>query len=558
MNRIKTLSLPLITALVAATAVTASAQLSLEVSSQKTYRQDKSSMKFQGGKFEVNLTDGKIIYIAGCDFFQYIPPGYYLGPCGLGTNGRVISGKVGGASRANPYLLVTSIVPASTVEPRQADLVKLIAAPASGLTRPQGGFADSSVSIYYNLNALQQQEYVVTRYELSKSYNKNQREKFEDDIVTGSYRYSFPRLRQPNIPTPITATIRAMPEGLNRRNNVTSGFEFTSVNKNNWTKDGFVELSYAKPNTITWRPLPSSSVLPGADSLSFSIRVLSKENNPQSGTDLIDNYSRKSQAIFPDYSNDGDPKLLLVNPFTSSFVLPPILAGGTTGMVEVQVQRALNTANGVSYDFSTRKFQIPVVVVNRFSEYQESVLFKRGSKQRILEDSDGDGFNNLNEWILDSNAADSESVPVQPVPAAVEAVYDLDYLAYFSRVRLVRGQYFGFTINKKLGTNPGVVYTLQRSKDGGNTWENFKSGYYFADGTYSKTYDGDTSNSRLVNWVVKTVKLAPGVGSVRENSPRREEIRVESGYQSVTDLGELTRPPGTENETFRVKVTLKK
>ena len=139
MKRIKTLSLPLTTVLVAATAVSAFGQLSLELSSQKTYRQNKQSMSFQGGRFDVNLIDGKIIYIAGCDFFQYIPPGYYFGACGLGTNGRIISGTIGGASRANPYLLVTSVVPAAVVEPRQAKLVTLTAAPASGLPRPQGG-----------------------------------------------------------------------------------------------------------------------------------------------------------------------------------------------------------------------------------------------------------------------------------------------------------------------------------------------------------------------------------------------------------------------------------
>lgn len=556
MNRSKTLSLPLITALVAATAVSASAQLAFEVSSQKTYRQDKDSIKFQGGKFEVNLTDGKIVYIAGCDFFQYIPPGYYVGICGLGTNGRVISGNVGGASRANPYLLVTSIVPALVVEPRQPKLVTLIAAPASGLARPQGGFADNSVALYYNLHALQQREYVVSRYELSKNYNKNQGAKFEEDIVTGSYRYSFPRLGQPNIPAPINAQINPMPEGLNKKNNVTSGFEFTTVNDDKWTKDGFVELSFANPNPIKWRPLSPNSVFVRADSLSFSIRVLKDQKNPRSGTDLIDNYSGKQQSVFPDYSSDGDPKLLLTNPFTGTFVLPPIFAGGTRGMVEVQVQRALSTS-GVSYDLSTRKFQIPIVVVNKFSEYQESTFLKKGAKKNLLDDSDGDGFNNLNEWILDSNGADSESTPRQPVPAAVESAYDLDYLAFFSRVRLVRGQYFGFTITKKLGTQPAVTETLQRSKDGGKTWGDFKSGYYFLDGSYSKTYDGPIRGN-LIKWIVKTVKLAPGVGSLRENSPRREEIRVESGYYDNTNVFEYVQPPGSEKETFRVKVTLKK
>jgi hypothetical protein len=558
MKRIKTLSLPLVSALVVATAASASAQIRLEVSSQKTYLQDRKSIKFQGGEFEVNLTDGQIVYISGCDFFRYIPPGFYLGPCSRGTNGRIISGNLSELERVNPYLLVTSVVPANVVEPRQAKLVQLTAAPASGLPRPEGGFTDNSVSLYFDLtNPLQQREYVVTRYERSKKYNSKQQAKFENEVVPGLYRYAFPRLGQPKIPAPISAQIFPMPEGRNSRNNVTSGFEFTSVNKNKWSKDGFMELSYVNPNTIEWRALSPSNTLSGRDALSFSMRVLKNQKKPKDGIIPVDRYSRNLQSIFPDYSNDSDPKLFIPNPFTSSFVLPPIFPGGTKGMVEVEVERTLNSV-GVAYDFSTRKFQIPVVVVNRYSEYSESVFVKKGLKQGILEDSDGDGYNNLNEWILDSNAADSQSIPIPPVPAAEETVFDFDYLAYFFRSRIVRESYFGFTINKKLGTNPLVVETLERSKDRGKTWENFRDGYYFADGSYSKTYDDSLSNPRAVNWIVKTLKLAPGMRSLRANSPRREEIRVESGVRTLTTLGEQTGPPGTENDIYRVKVTLKK
>ena len=558
MKRTKTLSLPLISALVAATVGTASAQVRLVVSSQKTYLQNKKSINFNGGKFNVTLLDGQIVYIAGCSFFRYVPPGYYNDACGPGTTGRVIFGKIGRASVANPYLLVSSVVKAEVVEPRQAKLVTLIAAPASGLIRPQGGFTDSSVSLFYNLQAIQQQEYIITRYELSKNYNKNQRAKFEDEIVPGLYRYSFPRRLRPTVPTPITAQIFPMPEGLNRRNNVTSGFEFTSVNANKWTKDGFVELSYSNPNTIKWRTLSPSNTIPGNDSLSFSMRVLKNEKKPDAGIIPLDEYNKYPQSIFPDFSNGADPKVLIPNPFTSSAVLPPIFAGGTRGMIEVEVARVLNST-GVAYDFSTRKFQIPVVVVNRFSEYQEETFTKKGSKPSILEDSDGDGYNNLNEWILDSNANDSQSVPIPPVPAAVEGVYRLDLLAYGFYDRTVRDAYYGFTVTKKLGTDPLVVQTLERSKDNGKTWEDFKDGYYFADGSYSEVYDVNTATTpRTINWVVKTLKFAPGKRSLRANSPRREEIRVESRYNSITTFGELVGPPGTENDIYRVKVTLKK
>ena len=323
MKRIKTLSLPLVSALVAATAVSASAQIRLQVSSQKTYLQDKKSIKFQGGKFEVNLLDGQIIYIAGCVFPRFVLPGRYDDACAPGTNGRIVFGSIGRASRISPYLLVSSIVPAKVVEPRQAKLVKLIAAPASGLKRPEGGFSDDSVSIYFDLLAIQQREFIITRYESSKSYSSKQRAKFEDEIVPGLYRYSFPQLGRPTVPALVTAQIYPMPEGLNKRNNVTSGFEFTSVNENKWSKDGFMELSYTNPNTIKWRALSPNNTLPGRDSLSFSMRVLRNEKRPQAGTILIDKYTKDPQSIFPDYSNGNDPKLLIPNPFTSSTVLHP-------------------------------------------------------------------------------------------------------------------------------------------------------------------------------------------------------------------------------------------
>jgi hypothetical protein len=206
--------------------------------------------------------------------------------------------------------------------------------------------------------------------------------------------------------------------------------------------------------------------------------------------------------------------------------------------------------------------------VNRYTEYQDIVFSKKSKNTDILEDSDKDGFNNLNEWILDSNAADSTSVPVQPTPTAVDALYDLDFLNFFGFARLVRNQYYGFTINKKLATSPGVVYTLQRSKDGGTTWTTFKDGYYYSDGTYSATLDptystltGTTGAGLTVDWFVDTVTLAPGIGSPKENSPRRVEIRVESGYP-VLDIGGLDyvqdQPPGTANDQYRVKITLAK
>ncbi|MES2921015.1 MAG: hypothetical protein V4819_05695 [Verrucomicrobiota bacterium] len=499
-------------------------------------------MTFTGGNFDINFSDGSVLSIGGCNFLEYYPPAFFLGICSPGTTGFLTSGTIDGATLAFPYLLVTAVNPALAVAPRRAELVKLTAAPASGLPRPSGGFTDRSASLYFNLHvAGSLREYVLTRYESKRSYDKGEGEKFLEQIVPGVYHYAFPRLGFPELPASIAATIYPMAEGFAERNNVEQGFKFTDVNGSNFSKDGFVELSYMKPNIIQWNPLPSAIVFPGVDDLFFSIRVIADQENPKSRVVYEDKYSNKLQSIFPAFQSDGDPKVVLPSPLVSQFITPPVIAGGTKGVIEVELGRNFQTG-GVTYDFSNRKFQLPVVVVNRYSEYQEIVVAKSKSNSDILKDTDNDGFNNLNEWILGSSAVDAESTPIPPTAANVPTLYDFDYLDYFflfGTYRIVRPQYYGFTIDQKLGTKPGVVYTLQRSKDKGKTWKKFVT-------------DAD--------WTVRKVKLAPGEGSVDANSPRRVQIWVESKVLGAGTLGaaEYVAPPGTQSDRYRVKITLAK
>ena len=537
MKRIKTLSLPLISAMFTAAELPANAQVSLELSSRVTYRQyaGKKAMNFLGASFNINFMDGSVVSVGGCNFVQYYPPGYFLSLCGPGTTGFLTSGTVNGATLAFPYLLVTGVNPAVAVAPRRAELVKLTAAPASGLPRPAGGFTDRSSSLYFNLHtAASIREYILTRYDSSRAYANGQRGTFEEQLVPGVYHYSFPRLGNPELPASIAATIYPMAEGFAKHNNVEEGFKFTDVNGSKFNKQGFVELSYLKPNIFNWNPLPPSVVFAGVDNLFFSIRVLSDPENPKSAVDYVDDYSGKLQSFFPSFTNDGDPRVLLASPLVSQFITPPVLAAGTKGVVEVQLGRNFKTG-GVTYDFSDRKFQLPVMVVDRYSEYQEVIIGTGKSTSDILKDTDGDGYNNLNEWILTSSAVDPSSIPTPPVAANVPTLYDVDYFSLTGRFRIVRDQYYGFTINQKLGTKPGVVYTIQRSLDKGKTWNKFVS-------------DAD--------WTVRKVVLAPGVGSAKANSPRRVQIWVESNV--TNHLGQQLAPPGTENDIYRVKITLAK
>jgi hypothetical protein len=548
MIRIKTLSLPLITALFASAAVPLNAQLTMELSSEKVYRQYKDSDGFRGGNFNVFFTDGMVTSLPGCNWLQYYPPGYFGGLCAQGTSAFLTSGELNGATMDFPYLLVTGISPAQVVAPREAGRVKLSAAPASTLQRGSV-FEDDSVSLYYNLHtATNLREYVLTRYNATYSYGKNQLAKFNSDIVPGVYHYSFPRIGNPRMSAIIKATVFPMGDYSAKNNNKVEGFKFLQVNNNKWTKDGFIELSYLRPNVVKWNPLSASTTYGGGDSMFFSIRVIKDQKNPKSNTVVVDRYSERLQSVFPDFTTDGDPRVSMASPLVSQFNIPPLMAGGTRGMIEVELKRNIQT--GVTYDFSSRKFQTPVVVVNRYSEYADISFPNSNAKADLLKDADGDGYNNLNEWILDSGADNPNSIPVGPIPEFVDTVYDFDsfgYYFYFGYYRLVRPAYFGFTISKKLNTRPGVVYTLQRSKDNGRTWQKFESDD---------------------NWTVTTVNLAPGMGSVKANSPRRVEIRVESkpwteivadedGFLSyITHYNE--QPPGTQYDIYRVKVTLAK
>ncbi len=524
MNRMKTLSLPLLSLLVGFSVVPARAQVSFEVSSLKTYRQNKAGVQFRGGTFNVHAQDGSVAYIGQCSFPQYYPPGVFINICAPGTTGFVTAGRLGNATIANPYLLVTAIQPAIIIAPRRPEEVILKAAPASTLPRPSGGFAEDSISIYYNLHdSVSSQEFTITNYDIQRTYSKSQRGKFDADIVPGVYHYELPRIGSLIQPAVISAVIYPMVEGKFTKNNKESGFEYAAINGGlKWNKAGYAQMSYLKPNIFTWKGIEPNNVFAAVDVSYFSLRVPIDDNDPNSGLDLTDNFLGTQQSYFPAFAASGDPKVLLANVFVSKFTTPPIFLGGMRAIAELQLSRSFATG-GVTYDFSNRKFQLPVEVVNSYDDYKSIALALRKKDGNILQDADGDGYNNLNEWILDSNAGESGSIPAQPRAEAHATEFDEPGF------NVIRAPYFGFTIEKKLGTVPNVIYTLQRSTDNGKTWTKFKSD---------------------ANWSVQTVRLARGVLARRENVPERVQIRVESNSGD--------QPAGTENDRYRVKITLRK
>lgn len=506
----KNLTFPLFSAIYASFLVSASAQLTLELSTNATYRQNVAGVAFSGGGLNIRLTDGSATY-TGCSSSTYIAPNP-LRVCPEGTSGYVIFGNpdvVG--NTPGPYYAISSITPALFVEPRQAALCLLNAAPASTLPRPLGGFKDFGLGLYFNLHTTSIKQYSISSYFSTRQYTKDQRAKFVSDIVPGAYYFSFPRLGYPNLPIAIPAQVYPMPEGLAKINNQSQGFQYGKFGS--WNSQGFLKISYLKPNTFTWTGLTTSGVII-SDSLYLSLRVLSNPLDPTSATDLVDNSTDSPQSIFPGFQNGGDPRVLLTSPFVTSFTVPPIFAGGTRGVLELQLNRNLRTS-GVAADYSNRIYQIPVIVVNSYADYQDVIFRGAGANTGILDDLDGDGYNNLNEWILGSNAAQKALIPQAPSPDLF-----VDPLTSASQ--------YGFIINEKLGTDPAVNYTLQRSKDGGKTWSTFTS---------------DT------NWIVARYHLAAGQSPGAQIDPAKTWIQVKSRTG--------TQPPGTLTDIYRVKITLR-
>jgi hypothetical protein len=530
MSRFKTLSLPIFTAVVASTVTPARAELEFSTSTNKTYRLGAKGLLFNRGDYVVNLRDGNFIYQAGCVRPAYWPPNVPRDPCPLGSTGFLLNGALDEGEEDGSFFSVISVIPALAIEPRRPDMVSLIAAPASKLTRPSQGFSDNSYAMLYNLHFGSAPEYVISIYNKTTTYSSTQRSKFESEIVKGVYQYKFPRLKQPTIPAPLSATIFPMAEGVAKLNNKVSGFDFDGVLKKKLISAtnteglpaGYAELSFLKPNTLTWKGLTPSDVYSNVDRLYFSIRVMENINDPASELDLTEDSSKSPQAIYPNFITGKDPRILLPSPYTNSFVVPPILDGGTRGVVQVELSRSFNTG-GVAYDFSSRKFEVPIIVVNRYTDYREV----RGiPKATITDDSDSDGFNNLNEWILDSDPRSTGSIP--KTFRALNNEPRTDPVTF----EVIDNQYFGFTVPVKLQTIPSVTYILQRSFDGGITWTNF------------------VSDS---NWDVTQYYLAEGEEA--ENKPAKSYIRVQSKYFNTSTFRQV-RPPGTENETYRVKITL--
>lgn len=439
-----------------------------ELETKKTYRQpNRSEVGFRDGYFRMQLRDGDYT-VSPCApspvDFAWFPP-TDIPPCPLGATGFVTAGPLSdywGSLLQGEYWSLASVVPAVAIEPYALDRCKLLAAPLSTLPRPQTLFEDACYSIFYDIGvtSTDAREYRITNYAFDLFYRElddfgdvvpsaYQEQLMDAQIVPGNYQYAFPRLDSETQEVGLWSRYYNIPEGYKTKP-TKRGVLFTYPSQ--FDPQGFALLNVKDlKNPVKWQGITSSNAYAAVDKLYFSIKELREPDNPNSES--------LETAVFPPYQSPTTPtRILLKSPFVSSYQVPPTLYAGSKGVIELELVRSA-TSQGVIYDVSSRRYQMPVFIGDHYYSY---VLKTFGTKITtnigLDDDYDGDGFNNVAEWILGSNAKSAGSTPKAPKPA------------YVSRGGTV-GSFYGFRIAKNTAAVPTVEYTLTRSTDGGLTYE---------------------------------------------------------------------------------------
>lgn len=515
MLRRKTLSLPFASLLALSVAAPVQAQDTyFSLATNKTFRQgSERTHAFRGGSLDLAFRDGLVVFQSGCTDSEFFNPS--IG-CPLGSNGFITFGAFGSEPDEDPYLSVLSVTPAFLVEPTQPDSPHLYAAPASKLPRPLYGFTDGGIGLFFDLfNPDNLREYKVAVYRYSRAYEADQLTQMNQETVPGVYYFRFPQLNNPTRPVNLSATVRALPEGLAKLNSVFTGFNFdTGLG---FDSDGFMRVNFDRPTTFRWSGLGQNLINANTDRLYFSIRYLSDATDPLSETTFVNPTTGASPAsLFPGFVSGRDPRVTLANPFVTSFTIPPIFRIGSTGVVELELNR--NLANsGVVFDTSSRRYQIPIRFTSNYSDYAARSFGSDTRKVGIEEDYDGDTFNNLTEWVLSSRAQFASSLPLRPTVRAVPAVIGGDILFPI----VITPAFFGFKTTNASGFVPEVVKTLQRST------------------AVSPAPDVWTDMVSDANWDVIYTETS---------------IELLSLIRSPT--GVPIQPPGTAAHKYRIRVTL--
>jgi hypothetical protein len=202
-----------------------------------------------------------------------------------------------------------------------------------------------------------------------------------EELPTGTYIFSYPRLNNPDLGSPviIPGTITPMIEALDRNARSNSGFRLTS---GKWDGD-FYQMDPRLIHVVRWTGNDQSNILRG-DQIYFS--VLNADE------DFID---------FPPL--DTQNPVQLPDPTVQEYTIPPFFfAVGYEGVINVDFQRFLRTT-GVAFDTSERDFRAKVRMVDSYDGFART-YYELGTSTALIPaggDKDGDGTTNINEFGLE-------------------------------------------------------------------------------------------------------------------------------------------------------------
>ncbi len=426
-NRCKNL-FAVVSALVASTTL-GQAELIFTQGSIRTYRQAPDAVNFREGSMLVRLRDGNFVYMAGgCPnrSLFYYPPSI---PCPIGATGYVVGGDADNDGNRDEftYWSVMEVIPAFYIEPSRPELCTLFAAPPSKLPRNVLGFTNWSTDVYYNIQTEAVTEYNISFYRLDIPYTT--RGQMDAEVVQGTYRWSFPKLRDPDgIKLIIPVENYAIPEGLLKKNNVSSGFRFLRLNGKGLVRNanGFVLMDPRLIATFEWEGNAANNIFPNGDQMFLSLARLAATpvGDPNRAVDLA------AQTYYPGFVAPGTSRVLLANPLVTKATIPPGMITipapvGTPpsgeGLLRLAIERFM-PSGGVSYDTSARTFELPIAFTNTYEGWA-AVRFPAGTSAANRApgaDPDRDGKTNIQEWPGNFDPMNAASKPPAPVLAFVQ------------------------------------------------------------------------------------------------------------------------------------------
>lgn len=356
----------------------------MALSANRTYYQTNAfNLFFDDGELDLLFYDGNYIYDAICPLngsaVFYGPS--EIPPCQIGATGFVASGDINGdgVRDDSSYWSITDIQGAQAVEPSRPELVQLYAGPPSKLPRPLDAFKDETDVVFYNIRTPEVSQFDLTQYHMEREYGPGTGElrRMNEEIVTGQYVFTFPRLTMPDLnPVAYAVTIVPSLNALDPSNRTQAGFRFTS---GSWF-NGFYQMDPRLINRIKWTGNDRTIVRAG-DQMYFSILDADESN-----------------LTFPPTVPQNP--VLLANPTVQAYNMPPFFyVVGDEGVMNLEYNRFLRSS-GVSFDSSDRDFRAKVLFVDSFAGYVQSV-FPAGTSKRdraAAGDVDKDGVSNAEEF----------------------------------------------------------------------------------------------------------------------------------------------------------------